>query len=175
MESYRDMQMSSVPATPIGRPMEASVVAAPLAEAANGRVLLHPQSNQAPGRKIRVLLADDSAVARNQLAQLLRLQTDVEVVGQAGNGLEAVQMVLQLQPDVVVMDVTMPVLDGIEATYCIHQGLPSVRVLGLSMHDEENTAAAMVVAGAAGYLVKTTSPAKLIAAIREAGTCVCRS
>jgi two-component system response regulator NreC len=121
---------------------------------------------QATGRRIRVLLADDSSVVREGLARLLQLQADIEIVGQAVDGLEAVQMALQLQPDVVVMDVGMPLLSGIEATRRVHSQLPQVRIIGLSMHDEQETAAAMRDAGAAAYLTKTAPPSRLIAAIR---------
>jgi CheY-like chemotaxis protein len=132
-------------------------------------------SSEVIGRRIRVLLADDSSVVRKGLAHLLQLQTDIEVVNQAADGLEAVQMALQLQPDVVVMDVNMPQLSGVEATRRIHNQLPQVRIIGLSMHNEQEVASAMSDAGAAAYLTKTAPPNRLIATIRQGAAPRCRS
>ncbi len=114
-----------------------------------------------------MLLADDSPVVRRGLAHLLALQADLEVVEQAVDGLDAVRKTLDLEPDVVVMDVSMPRLDGIQATRHIHGKLPQVRIIGLSMHDEQQIAEAMTNAGATTYLTKTASPGRLIAEIRQ--------
>jgi DNA-binding NarL/FixJ family response regulator len=130
--------------------------------------------NEPIERKIRVLLADDSSVVREALAHLLQLQADIEVVDQAADGLQAVQMASQLQPDVVVMDVNMPQLSGVEATRRIHNQLPQVRIIGLSMHNEEEIVAAMSDAGAVAYLTKTDPPSRLIAAIRQGAALSCR-
>jgi PAS domain S-box-containing protein len=121
------------------------------------------------GQKIRVLLADDHAVVRDGLARLLGTQPDIAVVGQAEDGLEAVELALRLRPDVVVMDVSMPNLGGVEATRRILRDMPEARVIGLSMHVQEDVAAQMSAAGAAAYLTKTSQPPKLLAAIRECG------
>lgn len=126
-----------------------------------------PREQPPSAHKIRVLLADDFAIIRERLAELLELYSDIEVVGLAANGLQAIQMACQLQPDVVVMDVTMPVLDGVEATRRIHQDLPQVHVIGLSMHDERCIAETMTAAGAVGFVTKTAPPETLIAAIRQ--------
>jgi signal transduction histidine kinase/ActR/RegA family two-component response regulator len=119
-----------------------------------------------PHRRIRVLLADDHKILRQGLAGLLLEEPDMEVVGEAGDGLEAVEMAQRLCPDVVLMDVTMPHLDGIEATQRITESLPQVRVIGLSMHEEKDLAAAMQAAGAVAYLSKGGSSDLLIATIR---------
>lgn len=126
-----------------------------------------PAPTRSLGRKIRVLLVDDFAVVRQGLAHLLQLQPDIEVVGQAVDGLEAIRMARELQPDVVVMDVTMPVLDGIEATRRIHRDMPQIHVVGLSMHNERDIAITMTAAGAAVFVTKTAPPATLISAIRQ--------
>lgn len=171
---FANVQISSVPAAPVEEPAAAAAVVPPLVEEQDRKVPSRPYPAQSM-RKIRVLLADDSGVVRKQLAQLLQLQPDVDVVGQAVDGMEAVRMAMHLRPDVVIMDVRMPVLDGPEATYCIRQGLPAVQVLGLSMHDDHDTAMTMTVAGAAEYLTKTTPATKLIATIRGLAAQVCRS
>ena len=117
--------------------------------------------------KIRVLLADDHDVVRNGLARLLQMQPDIEVISQASDGQMAVDQVLQLRPDVVIMDVSMPRLSGMEATRRITAQLPGIRVIGLSMHGHDDVAAAMTAAGAVAYLAKTSPPESLIAAIRS--------
>jgi DNA-binding NarL/FixJ family response regulator/anti-sigma regulatory factor (Ser/Thr protein kinase) len=122
-------------------------------------------------RTIRVLLADDHKVLREGLARLLREQPDLDLVGEAEDGRRAVELALHTQPDVVVMDVTMPVLNGIEATRRIVAALPGVRVIGLSMHEEEDMARAMLEAGATGYLRKGGPSGPLIAAIRRGADC----
>ncbi len=131
-------------------------------------IVPHPRP-ECPG-KTRVLLADDHKVVREGLARLLREQPDLEVVGEADHGRQAVELALQTQPDVVIMDVSMPILNGIEATRRIVAALPDVRVIGLSMYEEEETANAMLTAGAAAYLPKGGSSAPLIAAIRQVGS-----
>jgi len=121
----------------------------------------------ASGEKvIRVLLADDHAVLRDGLERLLRAQEGIQVVGQAGDGQEAVDLAIGLRPDVILMDVSMPRLNGVEATRQILQSLPETRVIGLSMHVREDVASQMTAAGAAGYLTKTVPYEVLIAAIR---------
>jgi len=113
----------------------------------------------------RVLIADDHPLYREGLVGLLRATDDLIVVGEASDGAEAVGLAAELAPDVVVMDVSMPVLDGIEATRQIVAMVPRSRVLILSMLDDDTVAAA-IRAGARGYAVKSASPASTIAAIR---------
>lgn len=122
-----------------------------------------------PDRKIRVVLADDHAIVREGLASLLMEEPDMVVVGQASDGQEAVELTVETRPDVVLMDVTMPRLDGIEATRQIKSRLPDVRVIGLSMHDKEDLAEAMREAGAAAYLSKNGCCETLIGTIRSQG------
>lgn len=121
-------------------------------------------------RRIRVLLADDHKILRQGLAGLLGEEPDIEVVGEAGDGLEAIAMAEKTQPDVVLMDVTMPHLDGIEATARITARLPHIRVIGLSMHEEKDLAAALRAAGAVAYLSKGGSSDLLITTIRTVAT-----
>ena len=133
-----------------------------------GAYISAPPLTVDPGRqKIRVLLADDHQMLRQGLAELLCCHSDIEVVGEAANGLQAVELVRQLQPDVVVMDVSMPRQSGIEATRELTRVAPHVRVIGLSIHPEADMASAMRQAGAAGYLSKDGPVEALVAAIRS--------
>jgi DNA-binding NarL/FixJ family response regulator len=118
------------------------------------------------GPKIRVLLADDHQVLREGLTRLLQEQTDIEVIAQAADGKMAVEQALRTNPDVVLMDIGMPKIDGIEATRRITMALPSVRVIGLSMYEEEDMAAAMYKAGAMDFLSKSGPSDRLLAAVR---------
>lgn len=118
-------------------------------------------------RKIRVLLADDHRVLRRTLMSLLAEEQDLEIVGEASDGVEAVELAGQCQPDVILMDITMPRLNGIEATRQITAAWPQVQVIGLSMHEEEAVATQMRQAGATAYLTKGGSPDQLLAMIRR--------
>ncbi len=119
-------------------------------------------------QKIRVLLADDHQILRQGLASLLSEEPDMEVVGEAGDGQEAIDLARTIQPDVVLMDVTMPRLDGIQATRLITSELSGISVIGLSMHEEDDMALAMRAAGAIAYLSKGGPSDALIATIRAA-------
>ncbi len=116
--------------------------------------------------KIKVLLVDDHAVVREGTAELLNRQPDVEVVGEAGDGASAVEMAARLLPDVVLMDIGMPVMDGITATREIKAARPTVAVLALTAHDEDQYVFALLEAGAAGYLLKTVRGKELVEAVR---------
>ena len=118
-------------------------------------------------KKIRILLADDHAVVRQGFRLLLDEQPDMEVVGEAGNGREAVQCAADLKPDVIVMDVAMPELNGIEATRRINEEAPHSRVLALSMHKDAVYVREMLRAGARGYLLKDAIDRDLITAFRN--------
>jgi DNA-binding NarL/FixJ family response regulator len=119
-------------------------------------------------RKIRVLLADDHTVVRQGLRALLAAEEDIEIIGEAENGRQALQLVKKLLPDVVVMDIAMPVLNGVEATRQITRYVPSVKVLVLSTYSNDEYVEQLTEAGAAGYLVKQTAANDLLKAIREA-------
>lgn len=117
--------------------------------------------------KIRVLLADDHAIVRDGLRALLEKAGEIEVVGQAADGLEAVNLARDLKPDVVVMDLAMPHLNGIEATQRILKLHPEVRVLILSQHEDAQHVLDAVWAGAAGYLLKRDAGADLAEGIQS--------
>lgn len=117
-------------------------------------------------KKTRILLADDHRMVRQGFRLILDAQEDMEVVGETGNGREAVEMAKALRPDVVVMDVTMPELNGIEATRRIREAEPLVRVLGLSVHRDAVYVREIVRAGAEGYILKESADSELIAAVR---------
>ncbi len=114
---------------------------------------------------IRVLIADDHPVFRDGLASLLATQPDVDVVGTAGDGADAVEMTTELVPDVVVMDLQMPRMNGIDATRALAESMPAVRVLVFTMGEEDGTVLAAMRAGARGYLVKGASQEEVARAI----------
>ncbi len=118
-------------------------------------------------KAITVILADDHAVLRQGLRILLDAERDIEVVGEAGNGEEAVELAAKLRPAVVVMDLTMPRKDGLAATKEIVAALPDVRVLVLTMHDDEQYLYRVLEAGGSGYVVKSSADTDLLSAIRS--------
>lgn len=122
--------------------------------------------HRAKGRQIRVLVVDDHNVMRQGLTMLLSGEPDIVVVGEAADGLDGVEQALALHPDVVLMDFSMPRMDGVEATRHITEALPYVRVIGLSMYEEPDRAAAMLNAGAAAYRSKTGDSEEILRAIR---------
>jgi len=115
---------------------------------------------------IRVLLADDHSVVRKGVRDFLEEEPDLDVVGEASDGAQAVDMALALRPDVVVMDIKMPQLSGIEATKRIKAAAPQVRVLALSAYDDDPYVWGLLEAGASGYVLKTAESRELISAIR---------
>lgn len=118
---------------------------------------------------VRVLLVDDHAIVRQGLKRLLEQEPDVEVVGEASDGLEAIRAVTALSPDVVLMDVHMPHLNGIEATRLIQSRPSPCRVLALTGHSDRQLVQEMLKAGASGYLLKGCDMRELLLAIRSAG------
>jgi PAS domain S-box-containing protein len=124
------------------------------------------KADHAPPKKVRVVLADDHQSMRRGLARMLEEEPDIEIVGQAEDGESAVKLAREVLPDVVVMDVNMPGMDGIQATRTIRAELPSIRIVGLSMFEHADRAQAMRDAGAVAYLNKCDPSENLIAAIR---------
>jgi DNA-binding NarL/FixJ family response regulator len=118
-------------------------------------------------KRITVLLADDHTIVREGLRALLGAESDIEVVGEAQTGRQAVQLTKRLRPDVLVMDIAMPLLNGLEATRRILKAVPATRVLILSAHGDDEYIRQVVMLGAAGYLIKQTSADVLSRAIRE--------
>jgi DNA-binding NarL/FixJ family response regulator len=116
--------------------------------------------------KITVLIADDHPLVRDSIKYLLQKHEDFEVVAQAGDGAEAIKLVGELSPDVVIMDIEMPNVDGLEATRQIKSSHPQAAVLVLTIHDDEEFVEAMLEAGAAGYLLKNAYGEELLQAIR---------
>ena len=116
--------------------------------------------------KISVLVVDDHAVVRQGLRNYLEIQDDIEIVGEAKDGLEAVEKVNLLSPDIVLMDIVMPRMDGVEATQQINAANPMTRVIILSSFSEDDQVYSAIKAGATGYLLKDVSPTNLIEAIR---------
>ncbi|MFC0004733.1 response regulator [Micromonospora siamensis] len=117
---------------------------------------------------VRVLLVDDQALFREALATLLSVRDDVEVVGEAANGAEALDRAAGLTPDVVLMDLRMPVLDGVAATRRLRAEQPEIRVIALTTFDDDEDVFAALRAGALGYLLKDVSSARLVEAILAA-------
>lgn len=120
----------------------------------------------APARTIRVLLADDHTILREGIRSLLVTHPDITVVGEAKDGQEAIQKTLELNPDIVLMDISMPNVSGLEATRVIRQKCPNTRVLILTMHDSDEYIFQMLEAGASGYVLKGTASGDLVSAIQ---------
>ena len=115
---------------------------------------------------IRIILADDHVILRHGLSKSLQMEKDIEVIAQANDGRTAVQLAQELSPDVIIMDIGMPDLNGIEATRQIVKNSPRVRVIGLSMHSAKKFIVEMFKAGASGYLLKDCEFDELVNAIR---------
>jgi len=115
---------------------------------------------------VRVLVADDHAIVREGIVRILRGGEDIEVVGEAGDGAEATRKALETRPDVVVLDLSMPMLSGFEAARRIRAALPLTRILVLTMHDEDEYVVGSVSAGVSGYLLKDEAPSELLPGIR---------
>ncbi len=147
---------------PLAPPAQAPIETAELADdpdASNGR-------GPVAGAHIRVLLADDHTILRAGLRMMLNAQPDIEVIGEAGDGRQAISEAQRLLPDVILMDITMPECNGIEATRQVKRLLPETRVLVLTMHENEEYLFQMLRAGAAGYILKEALDTELINAIR---------
>ena len=131
--------------------------------------LTHRKSGKSinPVKTIRILLVDDHTVVRQGLRALLKAEEDIEVIGEAENGRVAVQLVRKDPPDVVIMDVAMPLLNGLEATRQILKTAPGTRVLVLTSYSDDDCVQQLTEAGVSGYLIKQTAANDLVKAIRE--------
>lgn len=116
---------------------------------------------------IRLVIADDHEIFRDGLALMLSKQQDIELVGQAEHGKQLLELVNELQPDVIMTDVKMPVMDGIEATRFLLSKYPDIQIIALSMFDEENLIVDMLEAGAKGYLLKNADKQEILEAIQS--------
>jgi DNA-binding NarL/FixJ family response regulator len=116
---------------------------------------------------IRLLLVDDLVIFRQGLAALINLEPDIEVVGEAGNGEEAIWLAETLRPDVILMDVRMPICNGVEATKVIHQRFPWIRIMVLTTFDEDEYICQSLQNGALGYILKSTPSQQLATTIRS--------
>jgi CheY-like chemotaxis protein len=119
------------------------------------------------GNAIRVMLVDDHGVMRKGLSSLLSRYKDIDVVAEAADGVQAVEVAQHINPDIILMDINMPVMDGIKATHILHSRMPRVPIIALSMHDDDLQAAVIKKAGAASFLSKSGHPDAIIAAIRQ--------
>jgi NarL family two-component system response regulator LiaR len=122
----------------------------------------------AEGRQIRLVVVDDHVVVRSGLSAILLAFDDLKLVGEAGNGEEGVRLCRQIQPDVVLMDLVMPGMDGITATKSIRESCPKTQVIALTSFVEDERVQAVLKAGAIGYLMKNVSAQDLVVAIRDA-------
>src|SRR5262245_30952422 len=116
--------------------------------------------------KLRVFLADDHAVVREGLKLLVNAQPDMEVIGEAGDGQAALQLAFDLQPDVMIIDISMPILNGAQSTLQLKRLCPAIKVLALSLHEEISYLRELLEAGASGYILKRSAADVLIHAIR---------
>jgi DNA-binding NarL/FixJ family response regulator len=116
---------------------------------------------------IRVLIVDDHAILRDGIRSLLERQEGIAVVGEASNGREALDRVSELQPDIVLMDVAMPEMDGLEATRRVKEDYPNVRILILTQHDNQEYVTPLLQAGASGYVLKRSGGREVVTAIRQ--------
>ncbi len=117
--------------------------------------------------KIRVLVVDDHTIVRDGICALLALAGDIEVVGEAANGNEALKMVKELEPNVVLMDIAMPIMDGLEATRRICKEFPRIKVLVLTQYDDKEHVFTVIEAGASGFISKTAASSELASGIRS--------
>ncbi len=154
--------------TPAGPVSETSSVPAAAAASAIRDDVKEVETTAVRPASIRVVIADDHRIFRQGLIALIRAESGIDVVGEAADGAEAVELARSLRPDVIIMDVSMPKMNGIEATRQITTELPGIRIVGLSMHEDEEIAAAMRAAGAVDFVTKGGRSDALIEAIRAA-------
>lgn len=117
-------------------------------------------------KTLRIILVEDQTILRHSLKVLIASEPDLEVVGEAGDGEQAVRLVQTLRPDIVVMDISLPGMDGVQATQAIKRSYPDVKVLALSVHETRSCIRGILQAGASGYVVKRSAAEELIQALR---------
>ena len=118
-------------------------------------------------QKIRVLVVDDHSIVRDGICALLALASDMEVIGEAATGMEAVDKVRQITTDVVLMDISMPIMDGVEATRRMHKEFPRTKVIVLTQYDDKEYISSVIEAGACGFITKTATSSELVSGIRS--------
>lgn len=116
---------------------------------------------------IKVLIVDDHALLREGLIKILSLEDDLKIIGEAGKGEEAIELTRTLKPNVILMDINMPGVNGIEATKVIKKEFPSIGIIALTIHDDEEYIFELVRAGVSGYVLKDIQPERLVSAIRD--------
>lgn len=116
---------------------------------------------------IRILIADDHQLLREGIRNFLSLEPDFEIVGEAANGEEAITRTIELRPDVLLLDINMPKANGIEVASRLKESCPGVRILALTIHDDQNYMMNMIQSGAAGYLLKDVEPSMMVQAVRR--------
>ena len=119
--------------------------------------------------KLRILICDDHSLFREGVKTILSAQPEMEIVGEASDGLQAVEMTIALRPDLVLMDISMPLLKGFDAVRRIHRTLPDIHILMLTIHDDEDLVARCLMEGASGYILKDAPPAQLVYAAQAVG------
>lgn len=116
-------------------------------------------------KKVRVLIVDDHRVVREGLGAILKTKTNIDLVGEAKNGLEAIKFAEELHPDIIIMDISMPKMNGIRATHLIKESRPEIGIVALTMHDDDATIFELVQAGVDGYLLKDADSSEIVKAI----------
>ena len=116
---------------------------------------------------IRILIADDHQLLREGIRNFLSLEPDFEIIGEAANGEEAIARTIELRPDVLLLDINMPKASGIEVASRLKESCPEVRILALTIHDDQNYMMNMIQSGAAGYLLKDVEPSMMVQAVRR--------
>lgn len=120
-------------------------------------------------KRLRILLADDHEIVREGLKRVLETQADLELVGEAGDGKEAIAKAIELKPDLILMDLSMPEMGGIEAAHQLVRAVPQTRVIGLTVHESQAYVSEFLKSGAQGYLLKRASTEELLRAVRAVG------
>ena len=132
----------------------------------DGKKTVNGLSSTVRNPTMKILLCDDQLVIRDGLEKLLNLEKDFQIIGTAEDGLEAIEIAVQKQPDLILMDLKMPIMNGIEATREIHAKFPEIKILVLTTYDDDEWVFDAIRAGASGYLLKDTSRQKIVEAIR---------